>query len=53
MSVVYHTLLNKNIREFKDAAEAKAYCKFLNLLCYSKANGASQENCFAVSEVAF
>lgn len=53
MQIVYHTLLNKNIREFNTYTEAKAYCKFLNLLCYSKANGASQENCFAVSEVAF
>ena len=53
MQVVYHTLFNKNIREFKDAVEANAYCKFMNYLCYSKPSGASPENCFAVTETAF
>ena len=53
MQVVYHTLLNKNMREFKDVSEAKAYCKYLNLLCYSKPDGASPENRFAITETAF
>ena len=53
MYVVWHTLFNKNIREFKDAVEAKAYCKYLNWLCYSKPSGASAENRFAITETAF
>lgn len=53
MQVIYHTLFNKNIREFKDAVEANAYCKYLNWLCYSKPSGASTENRFTITEVAF
>ena len=53
MYVVWHTLFNKNIREFKDAVEASAYCKYMNWLFYSKPNGASLENCFTVTETAF
>ena len=53
MYIVWQTLLDKTIREFKDNEEAKAYCKFLNLLCYSKPDGAGKDNCFDVTETAF